>query len=80
VVNGAKGALLATGAAITVPKGTNGQWYVSRLSGLALTSGTRYVLALDPAGTNSTMSARKPTARWLLRGLSMNGAEDLLDG
>jgi hypothetical protein len=54
VVNGAKGALLATGAAVTVPKGTNGQWYVSKMSGLALTSGTRYVLALDPAGTPST--------------------------
>jgi hypothetical protein len=24
------------------------------MSGLALTSGTRYMLALDPAGTNST--------------------------
>jgi hypothetical protein len=54
VVNGAKGALLATGAAVTVPMGTNGQWYVSKLSGLALTSGTRYVLALDPGGTKST--------------------------
>jgi hypothetical protein len=54
VVNGAKGALLATGAAVTVPKGTNGQWYISKMSGLALTSGTRYVLALDPTGTPST--------------------------
>jgi hypothetical protein len=54
VVNGVKGVLLATGAAVTVPKGTNGQWYVSKMSGLALTSGTRYVLALDPTGTPST--------------------------
>ncbi len=54
VVNGAKGTLLATGAAITVPKGANGAWYVSTLKGLALVSGTRYVLALDPSGTKST--------------------------
>jgi hypothetical protein len=54
VVNGAKGSLLATGAAITVPKGANGTWYVSAMKGLALVSGTRYVLALDPSGTKST--------------------------
>ena len=54
VSNGAKGALLATGAAITVPMGTNGQWYVSALSGLHLASGMQYVLALDPGGTKST--------------------------
>jgi len=34
--------------------GTNGQWYVSQLSGLHLAAGTQYVLALDPAGTKST--------------------------
>jgi hypothetical protein len=54
VVNGAKGVLLAAGAAVTVPMGTNGQWYVSTMSGLHLTSGTSYVLALDPAGNKST--------------------------
>jgi hypothetical protein len=54
VSNGAKGALLATGAAVTVPMGTNGRWYVSALSGLHLVSGTQYVLALDPGGTKST--------------------------
>lgn len=54
VSNGAKGALLATGAATTVPMGTNGQWYVSALSGLHLAAGTQYVLALDPGGTKST--------------------------
>jgi hypothetical protein len=54
VSNGTKGALLATGAAITVPMGTNGQWYVSQMSGLKLAAGTQYVLALDPSGTKST--------------------------
>jgi hypothetical protein len=34
--------------------GTNGQWYVSALSGLRLAAGTQYVLALDPGGTKST--------------------------
>lgn len=54
VSNGAKGALLATGATITVPMGTNGRWYVSALSGLHLAAGTQYILALDPGGTKST--------------------------
>jgi hypothetical protein len=54
VSNGAKGALLATGATITVPMGTNGRWYVSALSGLHLAAGSQYVLALDPGGTKST--------------------------
>jgi hypothetical protein len=54
VTNGAKGALLATGTAITVPMGTNGQWYVSQLSGVHLAAGAQYVLALDPSGANST--------------------------
>jgi hypothetical protein len=54
VTNGAKGALLATGTAVTVPMGTNGQWYVSPLSGVPLAAGAQYVLALDPAGTKST--------------------------
>jgi hypothetical protein len=51
VVNGQKGSLLATGAAVTVPKASNGQWYVSNLSGLRLRAGTQYVLALAPSGT-----------------------------
>jgi hypothetical protein len=54
VINGLKGSLLATGAPVTVLKGTNGAWYVSTLKGLAITSGTRYLLALDPSGTKST--------------------------
>jgi hypothetical protein len=54
VSNGTKGALLATGATITVPMGTSGQWYVSALSAVPLVAGTQYVLALDPGGTKST--------------------------
>jgi hypothetical protein len=34
--------------------GTNGQWYVSSLSGVALSAGAQYVLALEPSGTKST--------------------------
>jgi hypothetical protein len=40
--------------------GTNGQWYVSALSGLRLAAGTQYVLALDPGGTRSTYAAGRP--------------------
>jgi hypothetical protein len=54
VINGAKGSLLATGAPVTVSKGTNGAWHVSALKGLTITNGTRYMLALDPSGTKST--------------------------
>ncbi|MDB6092014.1 MAG: hypothetical protein JWN85_4798 [Gammaproteobacteria bacterium] len=54
VVSGKKGSLLATGAAVTVPRGTDGAWYVSAMKGLALVAGTQYVLALDPSGTKST--------------------------
>ncbi len=50
-VNGAEGALLATGAPVTAPRGTDGRWYVSKLSGLHLTAGTQYVFALDPSGS-----------------------------
>ena len=53
VSGGAKGALLATGAAVTVPKGADGRWYVSTLSGLHLSAGTQYVFALSPSGTVS---------------------------
>ncbi|MCU1458214.1 MAG: hypothetical protein JWL73_2306 [Actinomycetia bacterium] len=51
VVNGSKGALLGTGAAVTVPKATDGRWYVSNLPGVALTGGAQYVLALVPSAT-----------------------------
>jgi hypothetical protein len=51
VVNGQKGATLATGSAVTVPRGANGQWYVSQLSGLHLTAGTQYIFAVDPSGS-----------------------------
>jgi hypothetical protein len=47
----AGGSLLATGAAATVPKGHDGTWYVSNLSGLHLTAGTQYRFALDPSGS-----------------------------
>ena len=66
VVNGAKGSLLATGSTVSVPKATDGRWYVSTLSGLHLIAGTQYDLALDSQGvfngtyvgdeTNGTMS------------------------
>jgi hypothetical protein len=48
VVNNQKGSLLATGEAITVPKGADPAWYVSGLNGLPLTANTRYYLALSP--------------------------------
>jgi hypothetical protein len=54
VVNGKQAALLGTGAATTVPRGTDGQWYVSRLSGVPLTRGAQYVLALFPSGVKDT--------------------------
>ena len=50
-VNGQKHAVLATGATITVPRGTDGRWYISRLDGLHLTARTQYVFALDPSGS-----------------------------
>jgi hypothetical protein len=53
-INGVKGALLGTGAAVTVLMGTDGQWYVSSLNGVSLTAGATYVLALEPSGAKST--------------------------
>ncbi len=50
VANGHEANLLATGAAVTVPRATDGRWYVSGLGGLQLTAGTQYVFALDPGG------------------------------
>ncbi len=50
-VNGGEGTLLATGASVNVPRGTDGRWYVSTLSGLRLTAGTQYIFALDPSGS-----------------------------
>lgn len=61
VVSGKKGSLLGTGAAVTVPMGTNGRWYVSALSGVQLVSGTQYVLALDPSGSKSTYVGAEPS-------------------
>ncbi len=54
--SGQKGTLLATGSAVTVPKGADGQWYVSSLGGLGLTANTPYYLALiaTPAVFNGT--------------------------
>ncbi len=61
VVNGQKGAVLATGAPVTVPRGTDGKWYVSALSGLHLASGTQYVFGLDPSGAfNGTYFGAEP--------------------
>jgi Carbohydrate binding module (family 6) len=54
VVNGAKGSLLATGASVKVPRGANGQWYVSALAGLKLSAGARYWFSLDPSSGTST--------------------------
>ena len=61
VTNGAKGSLLGTGAAVTVPMGTNGKWYVSSLSGVSLTAGAQYMLALEPSGTKSTYVGAEPS-------------------
>ena len=59
--NGVKGTLLGTGTAVTVPMGTNGRWYVSSLSGVTLTAGAQYVLALEPSGTKSTYLGAEPS-------------------
>jgi hypothetical protein len=59
--DGVKGSLLGTGAAVTVPMGTDGKWYVSGLSGVALTAGAQYVLALEPSGTKSTYVGAEPS-------------------
>jgi hypothetical protein len=50
VVDGQPASLLATGATVTVPKGTSATWYVSDLGGVTLTAGTQYYLALAPSG------------------------------
>jgi hypothetical protein len=50
VVNGQKGSLLGTGNSITVPKGADGRWYVSSLSGVHLAAGTQYALTLASSG------------------------------
>ncbi len=54
VVAGSKGSLLGTGTTLTVPEGADGRWYVATLSGVKLTAGTQYVLALNPSGVKST--------------------------
>jgi hypothetical protein len=45
--------LLGTGASITVPRGTDGQWYTSALPATPLVAGAQYYLALDPSGASS---------------------------
>jgi hypothetical protein len=54
VVNGSRGSLLASGSPVTVPRATDGKWYVSTFKGLRLTAGTSYYLALVPSTTGST--------------------------
>jgi hypothetical protein len=59
--NGQASTLLATGASVIVPRGTDGQWYVSDLSGARLVAGTDYVFALDPSGSfNGTYVGGEP--------------------
>lgn len=45
--------LLATGTSITVPLGTDGQWYVSGLTATPIIAGAQYYLALDPSGAST---------------------------
>ena len=54
VVNGSKGTRLAVGPAVSVPRGSNGRWYVSQLAGVPITAGTKYMLVLDSDMTGST--------------------------
>ncbi len=54
VVGGSKGGLLGTGTTVTVPKGTDGQWYVSSLGGVDLVAGMQYILVLNASGAKST--------------------------
>jgi len=62
VSGGTRGALLATGAAVSVPKGTDGKWYSTPITGVTLTGGTSYYLALLPSGTgNSYVGAQDET-------------------
>jgi hypothetical protein len=35
---------------VTVSKGASNRWYVAKLSGVSLTAGTQYFLALQPSG------------------------------
>jgi hypothetical protein len=64
VIGGSKGTLLGTGATMTVPKGANGSWYVSGLSGVKLVAGTQYVLALNPSGVQSTYVGSETNGTW----------------
>ena len=52
-VNGAPGSLLGQGSPITVAKGAAGTWWRAPLSGIPLTAGTNYVLALVSQSTGS---------------------------
>ncbi len=59
--NGQASALLATGASVTVPRGTDGQWYVSDMRDAHLVAGRDYVFALDPSGSfNGTYVGAEP--------------------
>jgi hypothetical protein len=49
--DGQRGSLLGTGTTVTVPKGANGRWYVSKLLGVRLGAGSRYLFALHPSGS-----------------------------
>ena len=52
-VNGAPGTLLGQGSPFTVAKGASGNWWRAPLSGIPLTAGTSYVLALVSQSTGS---------------------------
>ena len=54
VVNGSRGALLARGSAVSVPRGANGRWYVSPLAGVQINGGTKYMLVLQSDMKGST--------------------------
>ena len=62
VSGGQPAGLLATGTPTTVPMGTDGRWYIANISGLELTAGSQYDLALDPTG-GSTYVGSEPTGQ-----------------
>ncbi len=57
-----KGALLATGAAVSVSKGADGMWYSTAISGLTITGGRLYYLALLPSGTGNSYVGEDTTS------------------
>ncbi|HEV7526043.1 MAG TPA: carbohydrate-binding protein [Acidimicrobiia bacterium] len=48
--NGVRGALIATGAAVSVPRGASARWYVSTLPNVRLAAGNQYLLSLAAGG------------------------------